>query len=107
MPTKTVSLTDEAYLLLMEIPKGEHSVFVTEAILAVSKNDKHKELHRCRKRLALIEAGLQSTFPVAYGTKTKRNPSGDRRCSQNKFFEFMRTEYLNKDDPKALEWWLA
>ena len=104
MPNKTVSLTDEAYDILREIPKGAHSAFVTEAILAVSKHDKLKALHQVQSRLSMIEKGLQSCFPVAHGSKTKNNPKGTRRFKTDLFFDFLQNEYL--PDPNSLGWWL-
>lgn len=107
MPTKTVSLSDHAYDILREIPKGQHSLFVQEAILAVTINTPQRALHQCQMRLTEIEEGLQRCFPVAIGTKTKRNPKGDRRFSNDKFWVFLKEVYGEKDDPKWVEWWLS
>lgn len=110
MPTKTVALTDEAYDLLREQPKGSHSRFVSEAIIAVCKNDDKQSIHALQMRLGAIEKGLQSCFVTVPRKKSVHGNSKPlppiRRFRSEKFFEFLETVYL-PDDEDAIEWWLS
>lgn len=94
MPTKTVALSDEAYDLLREVPKGSQSAFVTEAILAVSMNDRARALTQCRMRLAEIDEGLKSCF----------GKSG--RYNRELFWNFLEHTYHKVPQGKSLEKWL-
>lgn len=105
MPTKTVSLTDEVYDILREIPKGEHSAFVNEAIRAVTYNDGARALHHARIRLRDIEEGLQTTF--VHVIRLKKGSPPARRFKQDKFFDFMENVYLTSDRKYRLDEWLG
>jgi len=91
MPTKTVALSDEAYELLREVPKGSQSAFVTEAIVAVSMVDQLRALTQCRMRLAEIDLGLKSCF------------GKNGRYNRELFWDFLEHTYHKVPPGKSLE----
>lgn len=62
MPTKTFSLSDQSYHIIMEQPKGNASFFVDEAIKTVTFIHKDKVLHHLKMRNTEVEQGLRNCF---------------------------------------------
>lgn len=93
MPTKTFSLSDESYHLIMEQPKGNASFFVDEAIKAVTFSQKEQVLHLLKMRNTEVEHGLKKCFIGKH-----------KRFSQKEFFEFMYTTFLKAPEGKGEEY---
>lgn len=71
MPTKTVALDDEAYDILKQQPKGNHSRFVSEAI-KVTAHDEVRSLALARSlQVEWIKKSLKACFTKRVGYKTK------------------------------------
>ena len=91
MPTKTVSLTDEVWEIMREVPKGEQSRYVNEAIRMVHYGASERAHHQVQMRLTEIDLGLKSCF------------GKNGRYNREFFWEFMEHKYLKVPKGKSLE----